>query len=77
MSFIFLYNNSIHLCQGQPYRHARTGSMMMAELEVDQTNLPRVQEGEQTPSQSPSPDLVILTIVSGRKVSGQGHLLTC
>lgn len=22
---------------------------MMAELEVDQTNLPRVQEGEQTP----------------------------
>lgn len=29
-------------------RHARTGPAMMAELEVDQTNLPRVQEGEQT-----------------------------
>lgn len=28
---------------------------MMAELEVDHTNLPRVQEGEQTPSQWASP----------------------
>lgn len=32
--------------------------MMMAELEVDHTNLPRVQEGEHTLSQWPSPAFV-------------------
>lgn len=58
ISPIFLYNNRIYPCQGHPCGHARTGSMMMAELEVDHTNLPRVQEGEQTPSRWTRPAFV-------------------